>query len=141
MNIDRSLSSFHRSKEPFHRTTIALSVDRTHLSFNHFDERRNSIRSSLRAFVRFSMNFSLFSCFLSTGKVFVQVGVFKSVGLLVRERGSINTSWRASWVNRASRREIARFVGVEDDGVHWRRLMGVVVALANLRLGLRIGFN
>lgn len=140
MNIDRSLSSFHRSKEPFHRTTIALSVDRTHLPFNHFDERRNSIRSRVCSI--FDEFFPFFCrCFLSTGKVFVQVGVFKSVGLLIRERGSINTSWRASWVNRASRREIARFVGVEDDGVHWRRLMGVVVALANLRLGLRIGFN
>lgn len=26
-----------------------------------------------------------------------------------------------------------QFVGVEADGVHWRRLMGVVVAIANLR--------
>ena len=62
------------------------------------------------------------------------------------KRGSINTraSWRTTRVyrqNRAVRREIAQFVGVEDDGVHWRRLMGVVVALANLRLGLKMAFN
>lgn len=136
------LSSFHRSNDIF---PLTKSRFRSQSVYNRFDTTK-WIRSSLFHFMNFF--FSLPPLLLPTGKVIVVRGVFERVGVSFVNEDRLIRVGELLGVNRASRveygasrREIARFVGVVDDGVHWRRLMGVVVALANLRLGLRIGFN
>lgn len=135
------LSSFHRSNDIFPLTKPRF---RSQSVYNRFDTTK-WIRS-----VPFHEFFLLSSAplLLPTGKVIVVRGVFERVGVSFVNEDRLIRVGELLGVNRASRveygasrREIARFVGVVDDGVHWRRLMGVVVALANLRLGLRIGFN
>lgn len=136
------LSSFHRSNDTFPLTKPRF---RSQSVYNRFDTTK-WIRSCLFHFMNFF--FSLPPLLLPTGKVIVVRGVFERVGVSFVNEDRLIRVGELLGVNRASRveygasrREIARFVGVVDDGVHWRRLMGVVVALANLRLGLRIGFN